>query len=1092
MKKTKKKYLLSLLIIIFAIGVYIIKDDGSSSKSIQIDKQLRAEESEFYGEKGCENVFMSLNLATNSVTKKQGEASQEYEMVCAPTSAEAIKTITGDEDGKVTFKVKADNFDGPDVFTCTKKGGKATYKMKNANQKATITLYPEQQFQIPKTKDSEDKYSCNKIPEALKSRVEINIEEYIGGQPDIEIIKPSKEEIDPPLTVPNYNSYLGNVQGDNPSQPMEQNNPLVDKSEKKVQRNKYLLSDTTAYSAENNNKNKSYTFNMYYGEYEHAPSKNKYKAQTTGKPSLNDGNIKVKNIQRGDGKSISGKYINIACNYDLNATDIKEIQAKNRNDVYKSDGSGQLTPYYYDQKNTNYFYAKNEEKIGGPYQIHFNLGAYDTSRDKDAGEATCTRVCEEVVKVEYGPPIQVQAGMCFEYRVKASSIVNCYMKQRNITPVPQPGICIPAPTCWSTHLNMWMPVAGPTEEFDACIKDCDGGKYTEKCSNKCYEKVYGKDKDKNINNNKYINPTFTGNSGGGCRPGMYYRSGGAIDWCVFPSSMGLRNVGVTQKTKVRYGTEQNAKVLARSAIWYRAMRYGWYAWSAAYNTSSYDFVPGSGGIIRGHYGGGECQDGCHWKNTDVDGISCSGKYLYFDYDYYSDECRKGRLKSSCSSETRCPTYGELTGNTVSTNEINQRKICTSKQLKQAEFDYNVKIKEETEKRCKAATTCQRTQSEYRIMFNVAKEGTSEIIKSDFYSKNPATLKNGVSNNGINSYANSLLSYGGCYANTDNKNRWYQSEWTVPGSWLSLKDDSITYINPNNENNYTLQKGKVCIPRDVKTTNGEWALEYKRVSVAIKKDGTLGTTPDFKDKFDKDGKYTANATTTNGKTFPPENVYDNATKEYTGYNIFANSTNFGHFKWDFSISCFWSYTPKEKPPTGKLQCNEDYCGKDCIECICENDQCRKKDEYTIRSFDENDVLLEGKGVQPKSLDVTNSRNNIPFNWSQSATMLYMKAGGYNNNPYTDILARIRNTDTFDNSNADYVITINEQQINNIRDYNKRNGNSTIGYEFKGTFNSKNGVIGYQSKFLKDSDHVTSVGSRTLDSLRYCNNRHCSSY
>ena len=32
---------------------------------------------------------------------------------------------------------------------------------------------------------------------------------------------------------------------------------------------------------------------------------------------------------------------------------------------------------------------------------------------------------------------------------------------------------------------------GPNEDFEACINECDGGKYTPKCSNTCYEKIYG-------------------------------------------------------------------------------------------------------------------------------------------------------------------------------------------------------------------------------------------------------------------------------------------------------------------------------------------------------------------------------------------------------------------------------------------------------------------------------------------------------------------------------------------------------------------------------------------------------------------------
>ena len=43
----------------------------------------------------------------------------------------------------------------------------------------------------------------------------------------------------------------------------------------------------------------------------------------------------------------------------------------------------------------------------------------------------------------------------------------------------------------------YIPSAGPNEDFDACVTSCDGGQYTQKCINSCYEKVYGTDTKRN-------------------------------------------------------------------------------------------------------------------------------------------------------------------------------------------------------------------------------------------------------------------------------------------------------------------------------------------------------------------------------------------------------------------------------------------------------------------------------------------------------------------------------------------------------------------------------------------------------------------
>ena len=84
MKKVNKKYLVTLLIIIVAVGIYFIKDDGSKSKSITVDKDLSLANGEYYGDKGCENVYAALNIRVSEKDVKQGEQPSSYELTCDP------------------------------------------------------------------------------------------------------------------------------------------------------------------------------------------------------------------------------------------------------------------------------------------------------------------------------------------------------------------------------------------------------------------------------------------------------------------------------------------------------------------------------------------------------------------------------------------------------------------------------------------------------------------------------------------------------------------------------------------------------------------------------------------------------------------------------------------------------------------------------------------------------------------------------------------------------------------------------------------------------------------------------------------------
>lgn len=142
--------------------------------------------------------------------------------------------------------------------------------------------------------------------------------------------------------------------------------------------------------------------------------------------------------------------------------------------------------------NRQFMYGSGETtKTFGKYQYH-----YEGAGKVTEGRAiTCKIGCEEAVTVEYGAPVASKAGLCFEYKVKVTSRVSCHMAVPPEEPEWAKGYCEAVPVCISSRgdgSSNSFHQGGPNSQFDDCIQSCDGGKYTSKCSNSCYKKVYGK------------------------------------------------------------------------------------------------------------------------------------------------------------------------------------------------------------------------------------------------------------------------------------------------------------------------------------------------------------------------------------------------------------------------------------------------------------------------------------------------------------------------------------------------------------------------------------------------------------------------
>lgn len=280
------------------------------------------------------------------------------------------------------------------------------------------------------------------------------------------------------------------------------------------------------------------------------------------------------------------------------------------------------TNYYKD--NVKYMYGSGERTYNaGSYKYHFQNEKVTTK-----GEAQCKVVCEEAVIVKYGPPVATRAGACFEYKIKVESRVSCYMSQKPQKPKVYKEVCTPHPRCVSTYGAVYNQ-GGPSEDYDSCINECDGGKYTDKCNNKCYQEVYGKSElpityntektadsagDADMTEAEYRR---IAESASGSHGGYYYREG-----------------GITSGGEIKWRGGGKGR-------WYY-----YHAWGFA----GHNYSVIRNGIPRTPV----CTDSCSW----IEG-SCSGlKYINYGLSDHDKELNKkiyNKAVDKCKAKAVCTT-----------------------------------------------------------------------------------------------------------------------------------------------------------------------------------------------------------------------------------------------------------------------------------------------------------------------------------------------------------------------------------------------------------------------------------------------------
>lgn len=456
-------------------------------------------------------------------------------------------------------------------------------------------------------------------------------------------------------------------------------------------------------------------------------------------------------------------------NPDLSVNDFRNLylyyyvdEAGNKNYTNDPEKDGvDLTKYklvYNLDANVKYLYAS--EKVTVPY-TEYKIDHEDVV--KNGTSTACERTCEEVVEVKYGPPVASEAGLCFEYQIQVTSKVKCDIDKMMDAPSPDIDFCTPIPYCNS--IPGYVHQAGPNKEYDSCVNECDGGKYTKECSESCYNKVYGEDTDlmsktaSNVNASvqKLVNCPTDQECGTALFDGSYDWSGSSIVW----------NKSGTKETYARYYYEKE-KGDTISDHWNPSRRY----------------LPKNG--FKTHVdsnGSTACDNQCYFSGCDASQAlnESTAKELYKQ----RMEAYKAAIKV-CKAGATCTT-------------------------KTAEFTIKAKYVDGDGE-----------DDGHWINYPVTGVDTLNTASGDegtSCGKNPSLAEITKGTN------HTLLFYGGCYGEKCPNNNEYHARWSFPGTYRNLKSWDYAYEEMPLDDGWAIIRDKFCLKEDVYGVNVDWWKKY---------------------------------------------------------------------------------------------------------------------------------------------------------------------------------------------------------------------------------------------------------------------------
>ena len=640
----------------------------------------------------------------------------------------------------------------------------------------------------------------------------------------------------------------------------------------------------------------------------------------------------------------------------------------------------ELDEEYYSY-NKGYLYGYSiKERDTITYEHNYENGNTATTPD----QGICKLKCEESVIIEYGPPVASKAGLCFEYKVKVTSRVSCYQAEKIKYP-DENKYCTPAPLCVSSNGQHVYNQGGPNDDFDNCVKKCDGGKYTDKCSQKCYKKVYSNNKNSKTSSSgtQYADKLSKSNP-------QYRWDGNQIIW-----DNGLNGGNDIRDTSANvcgsnWHYSKSPDSCTTDSVWHRTHEWGTYGPYSRYTATG---IPKEA----------SCTDNCYW-------IGCRDGGLYLNKETAEKANEKNvadykALVESCKAAASCSSTTAIFTISVDykyTDDHDKTQIGT------IDFPYS-KAKTDRE--------------------------TDTILNDTGDKLYSLGIRNSGKSNSVDDQS-TILKYGGCYNDAEQKN-WYLTEWSFPGTWLNNKHQNISYT-PRRDSGWKAYPKKFCVPLNALDVNKKWWLTYYGHAIDKKfKNYSYENLKAMEDYGNCKGK--------SSKILNKLKQAKNASYKETDFdwNIRAYARKFGLFEWDINIKCFYALYGSFAEI---CDCDDPPCKK---KDTCENPPCDGDNDgggnvkYSSRPVALDDLFPSADGTKP---DPGSTGRTPAFNWSEYATQ-EKKDAAYISQPsaYTKWVQK-NNYSIYSDEYIDYEVILSKKDIAELRskgkNYTDYSGEATI--------------------------------------------------
>ncbi|MCI8347635.1 MAG: hypothetical protein HFJ12_06810 [Bacilli bacterium] len=680
----------------------------------------------------------------------------------------------------------------------------------------------------------------------------------------------------------------------------------------------------------------------------------------------------------------------------------------------------------------------NEKDINDLQEDYLYISKVDTISAKLTDGTTpwvCKTRCYEHLVVNYSPPQVVKAGLCFQYKVTVQSKTECGVNINDniLDQVKVKNKCAPVPICENDENKTQ---AGPNDEFDSCINQCDEGKYSQQCINSCYKKVYSNKKsntkktstrgqiDNNIqrqvyqNNNPLVISLSSKSSkdcdGDGSESDdvcfkEYYIENKTANDCKTNDIISYVHGGNDSKLRNCAEFYMKAKLIRpRGHYYFRGSGddrdwgpINWYiedqpgpkVTEAGATTESTTNIPMQIGRASPFY----------FRNiTEVENLLRSLVVPNNPTGYWKKyNINKRGIKRQYSSRFKCSETCYYTG-------CSSTDAMTSKQYA-GELSEDLSNISAALSKCSTTSSCDTTEKTANFYIKVKTEtegGNDEAASPSKTGSNTSAIVPDSSNTigsgdadmfvPANTDSNTTTGILGLCYDPNNKDPHYKTTITFPGSWIELKTGEVRYTDPKDTEEHRSKKMYYCLPYNAKTVNErwwDWAVNHNYES------------------------------SSRPQNFSPT------------YNIEAKLGNsgsgFGKYNWNVSFQCFYASldtTEPTPPPSSPPSPPDCYRGNDGIKetcCVGENCIESTKLDYDLRIVDLTN-LFPRKRLRG-------------FNWGSSATLKSndvniqnnLTTKGYSIDPVVYSQELMKKGEKIYDEKPDFSFTLNSDNVSALK-------------------------------------------------------------